>query len=185
MIAYLEGTIVLRGKDFVIVDVNGVGYKVFLSEKTLSTVPEDAQLAKLYTFLYWREQNAELYGFLSPEELYLFETLNNISGVGPRTALQLASFGSLQELKSALEGGQIAMKGVGRKKLQKIMLEITGKIKEIARSPARSAGEDEVLEALVALGIPRSRAASVLRQLPAEIRDFRERVKSALKIIGK
>lgn len=187
MISHLQGTIIFRGKDFIIIDVNGVGYKVFLSDKTLSKLPEKETLLKLYTFLYWREKAVELYGFLTLEELKLFELLNDISGIGPRTALQLTSFGSLEQLKNELNKGKVDIKGLGHKKLQKIMLELTGKIKELQKAPAgnQEYEEDEALEALVSLGVKVQHARSALRQVAPEISDIKMRIKEALKILGK
>jgi len=185
MISHLQGTIIIRDKDFIILEVNGIGYKVFLSGEALSKLSEKKQTAKLYTFLHWREGTPELYGFLSYSELELFETLNNISGIGPRTALQLASFGSLERLKSELENGKILIKGIGRKKLQKIMLEITGKIKEISKLDAAvDDANKEALEALLSLGIPRQRARSALQQVDPDITDVQQRVKEVLKMLG-
>lgn len=209
MISHLRGNIIFRGKDFIVLDVNGVGYKVFLSEKTLLKLPKeddqpnpvrsktpgasaDGQAhrtsngVKLFTFLNWREDTVELYGFLTPSELELFETLNGISGVGPRTALQLASFGSLERLKHTIEEGKIAIKGIGRKKLQKIMLELTGKIRELQKAPADKGDreEDEALEALVALGFSRARARSALNRVANNVVDTRRRIKEALNILS-
>jgi Holliday junction DNA helicase RuvA len=185
MISHLQGTIIFRGKDFIMVDVHGIGYKVFLARETLSKLSEKQQIAKLYTFLHWREGTPELYGFLSYSELELFETLNNISGVGPRTALQLASFGSLERLKSELANGKLSLKGIGRKKLQKIMLEITGKLKEISLMHITEEKRDDALEALVSLGIPRRRAYAALQQVAPDIENVQQRVREALQIIGR
>lgn len=168
-----------------VLDVGGVGYKVFLPEKTLSKLSEKEGACKLYTFLRWREDAVELYGFLTYAELELFEVINDISGVGPRTALALSSFGSLEKLKTVLEEGKIAIKGIGRKKLQKIMLELTGKIRELQKAPAdkEDREEDEALEALVALGFSRVRARSALNRVANNIVDTRLRIKEALNIL--
>ena len=91
MIAYLEGKIILKKEKFIILDVNGVGYKIFLSKKTLSKLPEIDQNLKVFCFLNVRENSLDLYGFLDLKELEFFEILDAISGVGPKAALEISS----------------------------------------------------------------------------------------------
>jgi len=180
MITSLQGKIVLKREKFLVVEVAGIGYKVFCSANTLKKIPETGEL-KLFTFLFLREDAVELYGFLSQEELGLFETLNEISGIGPKTATMLASLGSLGKLKETIEKGQLPpeIKGIGQKKAQKILLELTGKIKEVNKSP-QSIEADNALDTLVSLGFPRQRAKEALSKIPNGLTD-EERIKEALK----
>jgi Holliday junction DNA helicase RuvA len=185
MLYSIQGKITLRGENFIVLETaTGIGFKVFLSPKNLNILPENKPELKVFTFLRFREPSIELYGFLTPEELQLFEVLNDISGIGPKTALALTSFGTLEELKKALEKGDGQIKGVGRKKMQKIILELTGKIKEIGSKEA-SPQKDEALDGLIALGFPAQRAKTALSQIPKEIQDTESKVKSALKILGR
>lgn len=187
MIFYLQGRITFIAQDFVVLDIGGVGYKIFLSKKSIFRLAKNKNKAKFFISLYLRQNRIELYGFLSQAELELFEILNDISGIGPKTALTLAEFGSLEKLKTAIETNQLrpeAIKGIGKKKLQKIMLEITGKIKEL--SFAKSIDDkDEALQALISLGIPKKHAKQVLNQLPQNIVDNAQKIKEALKIISR
>lgn len=189
MIACLQGKLVFRGKDFIILDVRGVGYKVFVSEKTLSTLPKTEEQLKLYTYLYLKEETAELYGFFTPQELELFETLNGISGIGPRSALVLSSFGSPERLKEVMEKHADKffkeLKGIGKKKTQKILLELTGKIAEIAPRAAQDKEDDEALDALVSLGVSKQQAKSALSRVPHDVQDTESRIKHALRLLGK
>lgn len=189
MISYLQGNLILRGKDFLIIDVNGVGYKVFISEKTLSKLPENEQQLKLYTFLHSREETSELYGFLTYAELELFEVLNRISGIGPRTAMTLASFGSLENLKKVIESQDEkflkGIKGIGRKKMQKITLEITGRIKERKQIKEFTEEDDEALKGLISLGFSRQQAKETLSHVSSEVKDTSQRIKEALKLLGR
>lgn len=185
MISYLEGTTILKQDNFIILQAGGVGYKVFLSEKSLKATAKKEKLLKLFTFLRLREPTAELYGFLTFEELRLFEVLNDISGVGPKTALSLTSFGTLENLKRTLEKEDTQIKGLGKKKLQKLILELTGKIKELTESPLSQQKEkDEALEALLGLGFPAQKAKQALSRIPKEIQDAEAKIKEALKILG-
>src|SRR3989344_4146278 len=157
MIHYLKGKTEFKGEKFLVVEATGVGYKIFCSPNTLKNIPEGEE-AKIFTHLHLKEDAAELYGFLTLEELGLFETLNEISGIGPKTAMMLASLGSLEKLKEIMEKGKLPaeIKGIGQKRMQKILLELTGKIKELG--PASGFSEtDEALDALVSLGFPKQK----------------------------
>jgi len=185
MIYYLKGKVEFKGEKFLVIEVAGKGYKVFCSGKTLESLKEGED-CKIYTFLYLREEKTfELYGFLTKEELELFETLNEISGIGSKTALTLTSFGSLEDLKKKMEKEEFyqEIKGIGKKKGQKILLELTGKIKEISKKEIVK--QDEVLDTLVSLGFSRQKARECIERLPEEIRDTEAKIKEALKILGK
>lgn len=187
MISYLQGKIVLKKENFIILDVKEIGYKVYLSKRTLNKIPENEDFLKLFTFLYLREEKMELYGFLNFQELELFEILKGISGVGPKSALALSSFGSLEKLKEVLESPDDEffreVKGIGKKRIQKIILEITGKIKNFEKEKIPL--KDEALEALRSLGLSSQKAKSTLLKVPKEIKDPENRVKEALKILGR
>ena len=179
MIHYLKGKLGLKDEKVAVIEVGGVGYKVFCSPVTLAKISEDQEV-RLFTYLHLRENALELYGFLTQSELGLFEVLNDISGVGPKTATMLASLGSLTKLKEVIEKGELPheIKGIGKKRAQKILLELTGKIKEINTS-------DDALDALVGLGFPRPLAKNALSQIPNDIGDMEARIKKALEYLGK
>lgn len=199
MIAWLRGKIILKKSTshppagFIILDVGGIGYKIFLSEKTLDKIPKIGEILKVFTSLYLREETAEIYGFLTFEEVELFETLNEISGIGPKTAMVLASFGSLEKLKKAMEIQEEKfyqeIKGIGKKKMQKIILELTGKIKDsnppTTRTPPPAEGDREVFDALISLGFSPQTARGALERIPKEIEGTEKRIEEALKILGR
>jgi Holliday junction DNA helicase RuvA len=186
MINYLKGKIALKEKDFIILEVNQIGFKIFLSDRALNKITKTGDFLKVFTYLYLREETVKLYGFLTFEELGLFEILNDISGIGPKAALAISSLGSFDELKKAIrEGDQKFFEGVrgtGRKKIQKIILELTGRIQEIKKSPTK---EDPALQALVSLGFPTQRVKEILSQLPKSIKETEQRIKEALKMLNK
>ena len=186
MIASLQGKISLKNEKFVILEVAGVGYKVFCASNTLNKLNGDKEI-KLFTYLHLREEAVELYGFLTFQELELFETLNEISGIGPKTAMNLTSVGSLAKLKEVIEKGQLPkeIKGIGQKRAQKILLELTGKIQAIAKPQESTAEADESLDALISLGFPRQKVKEALSKVPVGISDSEERIKEALKFLGK
>jgi len=185
MIHYLSGKIRLKDDKMVVLEVGGVGYKIFCSPGTLGKITEGQDI-KLFTYLHLKEDAAELYGFLTQKDLELFEVLNEISGVGPKTAMMLSSLGSLAKLKEVIEKGELPkeIKGIGRKKSQKILLELTGKINEI-KVANKTAEPDDALDGLVSLGFPRQKAKEALSQIPSDIQDTNSRIKKALEILGK
>lgn len=184
MIHSLSGKIAYKDNKSLILENQGVGYKIFCSPSTLKNVSE-GQEVKIFTHLHLREDAAELYGFLSAEELNLFDVLNEISGIGPKTAMMLASLGSLENLKEMMEKGHLPpeIKGIGQKRMQKILLELTGKIREL--KPAFESPEtDEALDALISLGFPKQKAKDALSKITEEI-PKEERIKGALAILGR
>ena len=187
MISFLEGKVIFKGKDFVILNVGGVGYKVFLAKSTLEKISTKKSPLKLFTFCYLQRTTIELYGFLSFKELELFEILEVIPGIGPKTALALASFGSLEKLKKAIKTKDEKLfsqiKGIGKKKIQRLILELTGKFEELEKSRSLT-DKDEALEALLALGFSKNVAKMALSQVSKKIKDPEKRVKEALRVLG-
>jgi Holliday junction DNA helicase RuvA len=184
MIHYLQGKIEFIGSNFAVLEAGGFGFKIFCGPETLKKISLDRKV-KFFCHLYLREETAELYGFLTAEELELFETLNNISGIGPKTAMMLASVGSLEKLKEIMEQGKLPpeIKGIGKKKMQKIFLELTGKIRELDKEKGLPVA-DEAENVLVSLGFSYQQARKALRQVPKEL-STEAKIKQALKILGK
>lgn len=185
MICYLQGKVTYKDDKSLILENQGIGFKVFCSPKILKKISQGEEV-KIFTYLYLKEKAVELYGFLTQKELELFETLNDISGIGPKTAMLLSFLGSLEKLKEIMEKGQLPpeIKGIGRKKSQKILLELTGKIKELQKTP-QIAGVDEALDSLISLGFNRQKVKTALEKIPKEIEDTEKRIKEALKILGR
>ena len=180
MISFISGKIVYKDNKSIIVERQGMGFEVFLSENNLKkiNIGEDKDF---YTFLFLGEKVIELYGFLSLKELELFKTLKHVSGIGPKTAMILSSVGSLEKLKDSLEKGEIPVKGVGQKKLLKILLEISGKIKETKKPVSK----DEVYNALVSLGFSKEEIIQAISIIPEDITKTEEKIKIALKYLGR
>ena len=133
MISYLSGKLILKRDKFIILDVGNVGYKVYLSRQTLVTLPGIGENLKVYTYQNVREEALDLYGFLNYETLEFFETLMDIRGVGPKSALDISDLGSLDKIKDRIlrQDEKIfeGIPGIGSKKAMTIILELTGKIK--------------------------------------------------------
>src|SRR3989344_718984 len=188
MISYLHGNIILKKDKFIIVEIGGLGYKVFLSRQSLLKLPEIGGDIKLFCFQNVKEDVLDLYGFLTYDELDFFEVLMEIRGVGPRSALDIASLGSLEKIKDKIlkQDEKIfgGIPGIGLKKAQTIILELTGKIKLLDGIKSKGSS-DPAEDALVQLGFSHQKAKEALGSIPKDIKDIEEKVKLALKSLGK
>ncbi len=188
MISLLKGTIELNTDRYVIINVNDVGYKVYISGNTFKNLPKKGEQVKLYTYLYVRENIMDLYGFLNSEELEIFKLLISISGIGPKGALSVLTVVSIDTLKKAIvnEESDVLTKvsGIGKKMAEKIVLELKNKIsKEFS---GKGVGEDsEAIDALMSLGYKLKEAREILKKVPKEIEGVENRVREALKLLGK
>lgn len=191
MIASLEGTLSAKKEKFVVVDVAGVGYKVFVSNETNLTLPQEGGKVKLHTFLYVREDALELYGFATEEERALFELLNTVSGIGPRAAMNILGASSPKKLQEAIahgdEGILTSVSGIGKKLAFRVIAELKDKVREVIHyeGGGKNVGDSEVFDALRHFGYGERQIQEVLRKLPADITKVEERIRSALKMLGK
>jgi len=191
MINYLEGKILDKNEKFFVVDVNGVGYKIFSHPGILAKIPEKGQNVKIWTHLYVREDTMDLYGFLNKEELEFFENLISISGIGPRSALGILEVAPVSSLKQAIvsedETFFTKVSGIGRKTAQRLILELKNKLaKTVVLEKGGSFKETgDAFEALVALGYRQSDVRRVLNELPKDIKSAEAKVKEALKRLGR
>jgi Holliday junction DNA helicase RuvA len=164
MIAYIKGEIEFKGDNYIIVETGGVGYKIFVSNYTLNLLNQLEGEVKIYTCPYIREDANILYGFLTREEVEIFEMLIATSGIGPKTALNVLSI-PLSKLKKAILQDDIKtlqVSNVGKKTAQRILLELKEKIKNkyfLEEEKEEKLEEDSLLvKALISLGFSPSEA---------------------------
>jgi len=187
VIASLRGRVLARGADHVVVDVAGVGYKVFVPRH-----PSADEVA-LHTHQVVREDGQFLFGFESRDELALFELLIGVAGVGPRSALAILSSARPADVAAAIAAGDAAAlakaPGVGKKTAERLIVDLRHKVSQIgplAASDAALPAEDEALAALVALGFGASEAVAALRGAPpAGTATAEERLAAALRFVGR
>ncbi len=190
MIARIEGTIIHTTDKFFVVDVNGVGYKVFITTDTVGAYGMGDAVA-LWTYTAVRENSLDLYGFGSIDELSFFELLLDVSGIGPKSALSILTVASIDTLKKAIATGDTSylnkVSGIGRKTADKIVLELRDKLKAHtggSHTPGVLREESDIIEALKALGYSQNEARDALKQIPSSIEGTNARIKEALKILG-
>lgn len=191
MISYLNGKVLLRGLRFLIIEANGVGYKVFVAPDTLKDAKKDENIS-LWTHMYVRENTMDLYGFSEFSELEFFEMLINISGIGPKSALGVLALAPVDILKRAVSSGDTSyltkVSGIGRKIAEKIVLELKEKLGNSQTDGVEDPmlkEEGDVLEALQSLGYSLREAREALKVVPNDIVGANDRIKAALKKLGK
>jgi len=189
MIGFIEGKIEFSNDKCIIIDVNGVGYKVYISAAIFKKLPKIGEKVKLYTHLHVREDILDLYGFLDRKELEFFEMLISISGIGPKGALNILNVASIETLKKAIanEESSILTKvsGIGKKTAEKIILELKNKVSGGELLGDKSGADSEAIDALIGLGYKLYEAREVLKRIPEDFKDVGEKVREALKILGK
>lgn len=183
MIGSLKGKVALRTDRFLILEINGVGYKVSVSPDVLAKVKAGDDVS-LWIHTHVREDTLDLYGFLTREDLEFFEMLLGVSGIGPRSALAILGVASLETLRKAVGSGDTSyltkISGIGRKTAEKIVIELRDKLGEEDGSSLQ--GELDALEALKSLGYSQNQARDALKKVQSE--DTNGKVREALKILG-
>lgn len=200
MITYLRGLLSELSPTNAIIDCGGVGYLVGISLNTYSALSTQSGEVKLHTIQIIREDSHQLYGFASKDERELFVLLTSVSGIGPNTARVILSQYNTQELGSILSLGQVdalkAVKGIGLKTAQRIILELKGKLKlddtdlnnqalENGSAATTSKTSEEAISALKMLGYPEAAAQKTVRTLisTSPLLSVEDIIKQALKLL--
>ncbi len=189
MIAKIKGKIEYIKDNYVIIDVNGVGYKIFATPYTLGKIAGKEEIA-FFVHTYVREDTLALYGFLTLEELEMFELLISISGIGPKASLGILTVATPKTIKTAIlnEDSSILTRvsGVGKKTAERVILELGNKIADMSESEKEGAVSNmDAIEALVSMGYSAAEAREALKLVPKDIQDVGARIKMALKNLGK
>jgi len=197
MIAKISGVLSYSSIDYIMIDANGIGYKIFVPYSTYYHLPETGFRLSLHIHMHVKDDGISLYGFLTPEEKGLFEALIGISKIGPKLATNILSGASVDELKAAIAGQDIArissVPGIGRKTAERIVLELKDKIApetEKKEGFPRKDGEDAMLSdcisALVNLGYHKKAAREAvdkIRQNLGSDAGFEEIIRNSLKVL--
>lgn len=187
MIGHISGNVIERGAHYLLVDVHGVGYLVHTTRETTSALAEGSAAA-LWIHLAVRETALDLYGFPDKETRGLFELLLGVSGIGPRSALSVLDAVDRATLERAVAEQNASylttVSGIGKKTAEKIVLELQDKL--LASSDgATTAGDADAHEALRSMGYSAEEARGALRQVSSEVESTDERLRQALRLLGK
>ena len=192
MYEYLSGRVDYIGEDYAVIDISGLGYRVFTTQNSMKSL-KLGEISKIFTHLIVKEDDLVLYGFATREELGMFKLLISVSGVGPKAAASLLNQYKASELAAAILGRDIAKlskaQGIGKKISERIILELKDKIDTESAVGAIGAfgGSDEisqVIEALTALGYNYSIAANAVMKLKDTNKPIDILIKEALRQLG-
>jgi len=193
MISFLKGKVLNKGKSFIILLVDNIGYKIFISPNLYAEAGIGQNL-ELYTHHHVREDALSLYGFKTMSELEIYELLLSVSGIGPKSALGVLAVASLEDLEDSISRGDPSLltkvSGIGKKTAERVVLELRGKMDLSltgglkARESSGSASGDEI-DALMALGYSMGQAREALRLVDTKIKDSGDRIREALKKLGR
>ena len=189
MLAFLQGKIIEKDSTHAILETAGIGWHIVISRETSRALPDIGKMAKILTFLRFKQEGEfELYGFATHEEKDLFELLLGVDKIGPKTALAIAGAASPDRIKSAIKLGKTEfltkVVGVTERTAQRLIVELSGKIKETSKNPELLDADAQVEEALVALGFTKSQIRKTLEKLDSDDIDFQLRMKQALRLLS-
>ncbi len=188
MIGYIKGVVIDKSEKNLTLLTGGLGYKVSCLFESIEKARNQEEI-EFWTHDHIREDARELYGFETRDERDFFSLLLTISGIGPKTALNILNIASIDALKKAAVTGDtshlVKVSGIGKKNAEKIVLELKGKFKESENSGEHLKHEVEAIEALKALGYNHKDARNALQEIPQGMNSTEERIKAALKLLAK
>jgi len=193
MFDYLNGIVVESGEDYIVIDIGGIGYRVFTSSNTISNIKENNK-EKIFTHLHVKENDLVLYGFSSKNELEIFKLLLSVTGVGPKAALSLLSYLKPKDLIIAIQTKNAKAltqaPGIGKKTAERIMLELKDKTSIssdiiIDIDEVNGNNMPEVIDALMSLGYSYSEAASAFSKVKYKEKSLDNLIKEALKQLSR
>lgn len=192
LISYIKGIITYKTNSFVVVECNGIGYKIFVSSATLSHLNE-TETVMIYTFMNVKEDDISLFGFLTQQEQTIFHQLLSVSGIGPKGALAFLSEMTPEDIIIAILSEDIKTlsktPGIGKKTAQRLILELKDKVKlqeVIQQTPQKDTNEKwEAVEALTSLGYSRSEAMQAVNACYKEGLSVEEILKLSFKKLTK
>ncbi|MGI6703478.1 MAG: Holliday junction branch migration protein RuvA [Clostridia bacterium] len=189
MISFIKGRVEDVDRDTLSIDVNGLGYRVFSSAATIGRVAP-GEVVKLHTRMIVREDSISLFGFLGEDELYLFEKLITVSGIGPKVAISILSSMPPAEFATLVVEGRVEelmrVPGIGRKTGERLILELKDKLDIYGGEYKQEAMPDnrkEALEALISLGFDATGVRRALSRVDEEEADTARLIKLCLKIL--
>ncbi len=193
MLNFIRGKILTKTLRFLIVENQGLGYRVHFKEADFESFSVDSEV-ELYLYHYIKEDASDLYGFRSFDELEMFELLLSISGVGPKAGLAVLGLASVTQVREAIASEDSTLltrvSGIGKKTAERIILELKNKVGTLegaATQPGDSAllsSDADAAEALIALGYQRAQVRDALSQVDRSL-EVQEKVREALRIMGK
>ena len=197
MYAYIKGSLEVKTRGYIVIDVNGIGYKIFMSETAIAELGEIGQVVKVHTYLKVKEDEMSLYGFNTNEELRMFELLLSVSGIGAKSAINILSNITPSSFALAVITNDVAkikaLPGIGPKGAQRIILELKDKlnkqqdIEEVEKQVEKvidTQKYNEAISALQVLGYSKKEIEKALQGINEEL-TVEEIIKLGLKKLAR
>lgn len=200
MFAYIKGSLEEKGNNYVVIDVGGIGYKVFMSDMSIQKIGDLKNIVKVHTYYHVREDNISLYGFLTKEELKMFELLLSVSGIGAKSAIAMLSNITPSAFAFAVISNDVAslkkIPGIGAKTAQRIILELQDKLKaeeKLALDGAKEQIEIEIqttqnvqeaIQALQILGYNRKEIEKAMEKIANTDVSVEELIRKGLSLLA-
>lgn len=200
MFAYIKGSLEMKFKNYLVIDVGGLGYKIFMSENAINTIGEIGDIVKVFTYYRVREDDVSIFGFKTQEELRMFELLLSVSGVGAKSALVMLSCIQPSDFAIAVISNDVKLltqiPGIGAKSAQRIILELKDKLKkeqskekleEVSRSKKSEINNNvqEAISALMVLGFTKKDIEKAFEHLDIDNLSLEDLIKKGLILLTK
>jgi len=199
MYSYIKGSLEIKANGFVVIENNGIGYKIFMSENGIEELGETGDNVKVYTYYHVREDNISLFGFTSNEELRMFELLISVSGVGAKSAINMLSAITPSDFALAIISNDISslikVPGIGAKSAQRIILELKDKLKteeaiskvdsKIKVAIKQNNNQEEAIAALQVLGYNKKEVEKILEKFDTDELSVEDIIRKALAYLAK
>ena len=198
MFAYIKGNLEVKTNGYVVIDVNGIGYKIFMSETAINKLGQIGEIVKIHTYVRVREDDISIFGFNTNEELRMFELLLQVSGIGAKSAIAMLSEISPSSFALAVISDDISqlvkIPGIGKKTAARLVLELKDKLKteeaitkteEVKLSITNEEETSEAIAALQVLGYTKREIEKALENVDTKNLQLEEIIKQGLKNLAR
>ena len=198
MFAYIKGSLEMKSSGYIVIDINGLGYKIFMSQNNIDSIGELHNIIKVFTYVKVREDDISIFGFKTQEELKMFELLISVSGVGAKSALVMLSCIEPSDFAIAVISNDVKVltkvPGIGNKSAQRIILELKDKLKEeqleeklkdsSKRLKDNSENINEAISGLMVLGYSKKDIEKAFEHLDIDNLSIEDLIKKGLIILS-
>lgn len=201
MFSYIKGILEIKSSNFIVVDVNGIGFKIFMPLTSIQRLEETGKIVKIYTYMQVKEDDISLYGFTTNEELRMFELLISVSGIGAKSAITMLSSVTPSKFALAVISNDVKsltkIPGIGAKSAQRIILELKDKLRTeesiskiedvtgMQEDVVQSESKSEAVQALQVLGYTKFEIEEVLAKIDMQNKNVEEIIRNALGYLGR
>lgn len=195
MFAYIKGSLEMKSSGYIVIDINGLGYKIFMSQNNIDSIGELHDIIKVFTYVKVREDDISIFGFKTQEELKMFELLISVSGVGAKSALVMLSCIEPSDFAIAIISNDVKVltkvPGIGNKSAQRIILELKDKLKEeqleensSKKTKDNSENINEAISGLMVLGYSKKDIEKAFEHLDIDNLSIEDLIKKGLILLS-